>query len=1703
VIYAKLQYDRVAAEVDAAAKAGVAQINDKVADWISALQVLSTSNYLDSGAVQEFYNQARRTLAINKDWDNIALYTPTATQVLNLRLPSNAPLAVVKGNPTIIRHAAQTGQVAVSDIFLSRVSNKQIIVAAVPVIRNGSVVFVLTCAVTPQYFSTLFQNSMMNASWNISVLDGKGTFVVSTHGPQFDQSISNKRPDLNPLHTQQSSANNKRGIYQISAHQSTSLPSWTVVVTAPWMATLWSTATFLSVSIFGALILATAALVRTSARARRFVGDIKRLLDQATSVGSGIETEVVSSPIVELNEVSLLLQESGRRLSESKESLKQTETRLHVAINSANLGVWGYDVTTGQFGCSARARRILGVPPGVEIDFQLLQDVCHPDDVDAVRKSISKSIADTKPLDVECRVIRSDGEVRWVLISARGQFNDAGHPLNLHGVIFDVTERNTAFERSRQQEILLKDQNLELEALYSCMPLGIAHMDRDLRFLRVNERLAAINGRSVEDHIGHSLYEIVPQLSVELENIYRELYQSGQPVLDVEISGATPAEPDSARHWLVNFYPVLLHDGELKGACAVVLDITARKLAENAIIATSLKLKHVNQRLMRVEEEIKRKLAQELHDEFGQALTGLKLTLEAILQGACSHKEDVSSALSLVIQLISQTRTLSLNLRPPMLDDFGLIATLSWFCKDYQSKTHIQVSFHHEGIGTRRFPSEIEVVGFRIVQEGLTNIARHAMAAEATLRATVREENLIIELIDNGVGFTVSDSPNWTESHGLLGMHERAESVGGRLTIESSLRKGTRIQAILPMASKPLGGVQTKGVSMPVDVFQLIAATSARTRMQAAVTRGLTLLVGRQREIEVFNKLVEQTVAGRGSILAMVGEPGMGKSRLVHEFTHHQLPSGWLVLEGASVSYGKAAPYFPLIEMLRRFFQISDGDGQKEIQERVVMHVLELNNTLKDAIPPILSLLSVFPEENQAPASGQRDWLSHHQDLFAMVKRFDAMDPQQRRRHTLDAIKRVFIRESQRQPLVLVLEDLHWIDSETQAFLDRFAESLPLTRILLLVDYRPGYNHGWTDKTYYTELRVDPLQPASTEELFQHLLGPNTDLMPLKKTLMERTVGNPFFAEESVQSLVEAGVLVGEKGAYWPDLSINEIRIPSTVQNLIANRIDRLSIEEKRILQIASVIGVIVPFTLLRAAAGIEDEDLRGHLSRLQTAEFLYETNLFPEVEYSFKHAITCEVAYGELTSDRRTFWHRRVLEVLENQPLSHDHVEKLAHHAFCGENWEKAVRYQKEAGDTALTRSSFRNAVLYFEHALEALQHLPQSPDNLRQAIDLRFDIRNALFVLNDFKRGFEYLEEAKEAARALNDHDRLGKLFTWMTAYWNLVGKSEQAVIAGKQALDYSIGLRNIDSNIVARYFLGLAYNSLGQFELSIQELKGVLSLIPRDRKFDFFGTTGILSVLCRAWLIRGLAQTGHFSETLEYGDEAIQSALERDHPFSIIYAYYAIGAVAVMRGDFDHAIGALEKGLRLCESAEIPVQRPLIVSCLAVAYAFVGRIDEALGLLDTITDRNLWVGGTGTRQLRLGKAMGMVWQVETYMLAGRYGEADVLARQALEVFRESKDRGSEAELRYLLAEILVRRHPSSFSQAEESYRAASILAHELGMRPLQAHCYLGLGTIHAQSKDTRIAQSEIGTARELYRDMHMPFWVGKSAFALTAIG
>src|SRR5262245_8302489 len=457
-----------------------------------------------------------------------------------------------------------------------------------------------------------------------------------------------------------------------------------------------------------------------------------------------------------------------------------------------------------------------------------------------------------------------------------------------------------------------------------------------------------------------------------------------------------------------------------------------------------------------------------------------------------------------------------------------------------------------------------------------------------------------------------------------------------------------------------LGPLPVKGFTEPVEGFELLGASDLRGRLQAAALHGLTRFVGREPELTALTQALERAGAGHGQVVALVGEAGVGKSRLVYECVHSHRTQGWRVLEAASVSYGQATPYFPVLELLRRYAQVDDHDDPRTIRAKVTGHVLTLDETLQDRLPALLSLLEALPEDSP----------------------FLHLDPSERRQRTLTALKRLLFRESQEQALVLVFEDLHWIDTETQALLDSLVESLPTARLLLLVNYRPEYQHGWGSKTYYTQLRLDPLLPASADELLQALLGDDPDLAPLKHLLITRTEGNPFFLEESVRTLVETGVLVGESGAYQLAQALPTSQVPATVQAVLAARIDRLPPEEKRLLQTAAVVGTEVPLPLLQTIADVPGAALHRSLAHLQAAEFLYETRLFPEQEYTFKHALTHEVAYNSLLLERRRVLHAQIVEALETLAGDRrdEQVERLAQHAVRGQVWDKALAYCRQA---------------------------------------------------------------------------------------------------------------------------------------------------------------------------------------------------------------------------------------------------------------------------------------------------------------------------------------------------------------------------------------------------------------------------------------
>src|SRR5262245_7718066 len=510
-----------------------------------------------------------------------------------------------------------------------------------------------------------------------------------------------------------------------------------------------------------------------------------------------------------------------------------------------------------------------------------------------------------------------------------------------------------------------------------------------------------------------------------------------------------------------------------------------------------------------------------------------------------------------------------------------------------------------------------------------------------------------------------------------------------------------------------LGGAQIKGVSEPVQIYEVMSVEPLRTRLQVVARRGLAQFVGRQRELELLQRAWEQAQRGQGQIVAAVGEPGVGKSRLCYEFKLHCQRHG-LVLETFSVSHGKAYPYLPLIELLKHYFVLTPQDDDRRRREQITGKVLTLDRSLEDTLPYVSALMGV------AEATAE----------------LAPIDPQLRRRRTFEAITRLLLRESLNQPVLLLVEDLHWLDSETQAWLTLFSERVATARLLLLVNYRPEYQHGWGSKTYYTQVRLDPLGPQEAHALLTALLGTDAALQPLKQLILAKTEGNPFFMEEIVQTLVDQGVLLrtptGETqlAAPWTNRSLAILQLPPTVQGVLAARIDRLPAEEKALLQTLAVLGKEFAWSLLTAVADQPDEALQRLLAHLQAEELIYEQPAFPESAYTFKHALTQEVAYNAVLLERRRVVHERAAQAIEGlfaERLS-EHYNELAHHYSRSGNITKAVDYLHCAGQQAVERSAYAEAVSHLTTALDLLTTLPETNERSRQELGVQMTLGTAL---------------------------------------------------------------------------------------------------------------------------------------------------------------------------------------------------------------------------------------------------------------------------------------------------------------------------------------------------------------------------------------
>jgi class 3 adenylate cyclase/predicted ATPase len=876
---------------------------------------------------------------------------------------------------------------------------------------------------------------------------------------------------------------------------------------------------------------------------------------------------------------------------------------------------------------------------------------------------------------------------------------------------------------------------------------------------------------------------------------------------------------------------------------------------------------------------------------------------------------------------------------------------------------------------------------------------------------------------------------------------------------------------------KSLGSTVVKGVSEPVEVYEVTGLGPLRTRFQRAAVRGLTKFVGRQREIDVLKHAAEQALAGHGQIVAVMADPGVGKSRLFYEFKATS-QSGWMVLEAFSVSHGKASAYLPVLELLSQYFEISRDDDDRKRRERILGKVLGLDRSLEDTLPYLYSLYGI---------AGAGDSLSQ-------------MDPQIRRRRTLEAIKRIMLRESLNQPLKVIFEDLHWIDGETQSLLNLLVDAIANARILLLVNYRPEYRHEWGSRTHYTQHRLDPLGHESAEEMLDALLTSpapaalsagasrersvvdvhvgdrvrvQDDLAALKRLIIERTEGTPFFMEEMVQALFEEGVLQ-RNGTVKLARPMSAVKAPATVQAVLASRIDRLAAVEKELLQTLAVLGrdfalnlvqrvwqhphprvtafaeqqaSAAPLPLSRdpsgqgpsgaGSAGGGQSELEQMLAQLQLGEFIYEQPAVGEIQYSFKHALTQEVAYHSLLAERRRAIHEQTAGAIEAlyAPQLEDHCSELAYHYLRGNDAGKGLRYAQFAAEQALSRAAYAEAASMLDAALKLLDKLPEGAERLRAELALRSIESTVAFVLYgaSSQERERAIRRMCELGEKLREGDQLLRGLIALSHFYFIQGESARGLELSRRCVELAKATPEAGLLADARFMVGCLAGASGELREAVSNFEDAMR--HSDRTHDTFLLSGIRyrsAIACHLGL--ALQLLGRIDKATKAAEEGLRHARESKHLISLGHALtVAGGRLHRYRREPEIVRAHAEEAITLSEENGFAVWLPWGRFHHGEALAELGQLEQGLAEMEAGVAGFRRLGGVPSQQYTIALL------AQGYARMGRTEEALAMLNEALAHIEHTGERVDQAEMLRHKGEVLLMRDASSTMEAEHCFSQA----------------------------------------------------------------
>ncbi len=888
-------------------------------------------------------------------------------------------------------------------------------------------------------------------------------------------------------------------------------------------------------------------------------------------------------------------------------------------------------------------------------------------------------------------------------------------------------------------------------------------------------------------------------------------------------------------------------------------------------------------------------------------------------------------------------------------------------------------------------------------------------------RVGVNTGEVVVRSISTGAGQT-----EYTPIGHTTNLASRMQALAPTGSIATSEQTRKLVEGYF--ALKPLGPTRVKGVTEPVNVYEVTGLGPLRTRLQRSAGRGLTKFVGREREMEAMRAASGQARAGDGQIVAAMAEAGTGKSRLLFEFKAKN-QSGWMVLETFSVSHGKASAYLPVLDLLHGYFKIAGDDDERTRREKLTGRVLALDRSLEDALPYLFSLLGIVEGE----------------DALAQ------MDGQVKKRRTLDAIKRILLRESLNQPLMVIFEDLHWIDDETQAFLNLLADSIANAKILLLVNYRPEYSHQWNSRTYYTQLRLDPLGKESADEMLTAMLGDGAELAPLKRVIIEKTEGNPFFMEETVQVLLDEGALVRDGAMVKLTKPIAELKIPPTVQAILAARIDRLPLDAKELLQALAVVGREFPLSLIRAVVPKPDDELNRLLNDLQLGEFIYEQPAIGDTEYVFKHALTQEVAYNSVLIERRRQMHERIglaIESLYADSLD-DHLSELAHHFSRSADTDRAVRFLSRVGRQSLERFAYGEARARLREGLTHLANLPESSGRDVRELDLTSALADAMWA----SVGVDAAETVETVQRAITMAEKTGNLAQLVRL---LNRRRVQVVRTGDFDSAGSLAIRLLElaeqegspasfanayhGTMQARFYVGDLAGSEAQFALWRNYTDAPASASSSTAA----GTVVLATAALCAWMM------GRINLARERITEATATAVASKDPVALQAAKWLEGLFYRNLREPETVLAAATQSLAISEENGIRTATG-VYSLKAWAIAQLGNPAEALTVMrDDLEDPYTRTGSSLVNML--------VVQCEAQALAGMHDAALNSIQEVLSL--STHDLCNRPEFLKTRGELLFGR--GDHEAAEADFRAAIAHTKEMDAKMIELRATTSLARL-----------------------------------------